>query len=121
MRQVNRKGKKYRLGALPYLDTVFDEMFNKSQRSLIQLPKFYAMFVTYCAIGFCLVTHVTHNTGQVDIMVKGGRAEWHLLKLKSTVIPAKARIHMHQWWPLLWIPAFAGMTINVFCENSLPK
>ncbi len=38
--------------------------------------------------------------------------EWHLLKLKSTVIPAKAGIHMHQWWLFLWIPAFAGMTIN---------
>ncbi len=49
------------------------------------------------------------------------REEWHLLKLKSTVILAKARIHMHQWWLFLWIPAFAGMTIKLFCGNNLPK
>jgi hypothetical protein len=37
----------------------------------------------------------------------------YLLKLKITVIPAKAGIHIHQWWLLLWIPAFAGMTNKV--------
>ncbi len=51
----------------------------------------------------------------------GSEREWHLLRLKSTVILAKAGIHMHQWWLFLWIPAFAGMMINIFCWNSLPK
>jgi hypothetical protein len=53
------------------------------------------------------------NWHWVQIKIKEVRAECYLLKLKITVIPAKAGIHIHQWWLLLWIPAFAGMTNKV--------
>ena len=45
--------------------------------------------------------------------------EWHLLRLKATVIPAQAGIQMYQWWSLSWIPACAGMTIKAFGQDKL--
>jgi len=38
------------------------------------------------------------------------RAECHLLKPRTTVIPAKAGIQNAWWWQYSWIPACAGMT-----------
>ncbi len=63
----------------------------------------------------------TENELPLLVNKKRGRIEWHLLKLKSTVILAMAGIHMRQWWLFLWIPAFAGMTIKLFCGNNLPN
>ncbi len=77
---------------------------------LLWIPAFAGMTIKlFCGISLSKVSAI-----QV-------REEWHLLKLKSTVTPVKAGIHMHQWRPLPWIPAFAGMTISMFCRNSLPK
>ena len=48
-------------------------------------------------------------------------AEWHIPRLKATVIPAQAGIQTYQWWSLSWIPAFAGMTGDAVSGRPLSK